>query len=183
MATTSIRTTCGDIWLHDTIGSWYWDTYRQSPDRTACFDAIECHIVQYVNNHLPAGMTWFPALSEVYIDLAADADDDGEDERTPGEMISDLTAAAIAEIDSMLDRDPAAFGPVTISGDLIIEIVRDWLAAHPDEYGGYTLDGDPYFDNGHGIQAWAQDVQDASEEWADTLYIQDGKVCRFQDLI
>lgn len=110
--TTSIKTRCGDIYLADTISNWYYEAFRNAPDEDACYEAVRDYVSSYVDEHLPDNLTWFPSLSEVYVEIDGDPEEyqDQDDERTVDELIEDLVAEAINEADSLLEQDPDHFG-------------------------------------------------------------------------
>lgn len=157
--TISIRTTCGDIFLTDTIGSYYWEAFENAPDTDACMDAVRDFIIDSVNDNLPERLTWFPYISEVYVDLDADYDDDEEiDDREVDDIINDLITDAFAKVDDMLESDPDAFGrttPLTDYEKLLaaatasdadqddINALGEWLNANDsDAWNGEYYDAD-----------------------------------------
>lgn len=105
--TTSIRTKVGDVFLADTIGSYFYDEFKNRSDCDECMDAAKDFVVSYVNEHLPDRFTWFPSLSEVYVEIDPGADD--IDDRELDDIMYDLVTDAIAQTDNMLGDDPDAF--------------------------------------------------------------------------
>lgn len=106
--TTAVHTKYGDIFLNYILGDYFWEYARTAPEPDACLEAIKDFVVSYVDKKLPDRFTWFPALSEVYVEIDPDADD--IDDRELDDTMYDLITDAIAEAERMLDKDPDAFG-------------------------------------------------------------------------
>lgn len=113
--TTSIRTTWGDIALNDGILNYFYEAFRNAPDEDACYDAVRDYIISYVDEHLPDNLTWFPALSEVYVEIDGDPEgyQDQDDDRSVNDLIGDLVDEAMTKVDEILTDDPDAFGRAT----------------------------------------------------------------------
>ena len=157
--TTSIRTTWGDIALNDGILNFYYEAFKDAPDQDACYDAVRDYIISYVNEHLPDNLTWFPALSEVYVEI--DGDPKGyqgqDDDSTVDDMLGDLVNEAMSKADEMLTEDPNVFGPASMTADMLTAMIRDWLA---DE--GYILDDS-------GIYVRERTANESWTDWQDVV--------------
>lgn len=159
--TTSIRTRCGDVYLADTISNWYYEAFKDAPDEDACYEAVRDYITSFVDEHLPDNLTWFPSLSEVYVEIGDDPEgyQEQDDDRTVDELIEALVSDAINQADNLLLLDPDAFGrttPLTEYEELLaaataqdadqddIDALGDWFAANGNAYWNgeyYDADG------------------------------------------
>lgn len=110
--TTSIRTTWGDITLNDGILNYFYEAFRNAPDEDTCYEAVRDYIISYVDERLPDNLTWFPALSEVYVEIDGDPEgyQDQDDDRSINDLLTDLVNEAMAQADNLLTLDPDAFG-------------------------------------------------------------------------
>lgn len=164
--TTSVHTKCGDIFLADCIGNYFYETFKDAPDSDGCMDELTDFVIGYVNDRLHDNLTWFPYISEVYVEFDPDADDDDDDDfdaddidnRELDDTLCDLIGEAMAKAETMLDEDPNAFGPSKATPETVADMVSDWLTENSAEMEGLFLDGSPYYCGYY--SAWVQDAHD-----------------------